>query len=174
MKTVALIIGSVRDGSSTKKAADLIQIQLENKGFQVITVDPKELALKFPGQEGYEAESEIVKNRVKGSDAVVLVTPEYDATFSSVIKLLIEYMGYPSVLANKPVHIFGVAAGRIGAVKAIEQLKAVCSSTGMLVLPNAISVPNIGEVFDGNKLRSKDDEPLFLQSAAEILAFFAN
>jgi hypothetical protein len=49
---------------------------------------------------------------------------------SAMIKLCIESMGFPSVMAGKPVALPGVAAGRIGAIKSIEQLRAmwICQS----------------------------------------------
>ena len=54
---------------------------------------------------------------------MVLATPEYHGSFSSVMKLLIENMGFPSVLAGKPISLLGVAAGRIGAIKSLENLR---------------------------------------------------
>ena len=48
---------------------------------------------------------------------------------------MIENMGFPSVLAGKPVSLLGVAAGRIGAIKSLESLRGVCSHIGAIVLP---------------------------------------
>ena len=58
-------------------------------------------------------------------------------------KLVIENLGFPSVLAGKPVALVGVAAGRIGAIKSLEQLRGVCSHVGALVLPGAVSVAGV-------------------------------
>ena len=78
----------------------------------------------------------------------MLATPEYHGGFSSVIKLVIENLGFPSVLAGKPVALMGVAAGQIGAIKSLEQLRSVCSHVGAIVLPGPVSVANIQKVFD--------------------------
>jgi len=40
-----------------------------------------------------------------------LATPEYDGSLSSVMKLVIENLGFPSVLAGKPVALMGVGGG---------------------------------------------------------------
>ena len=85
---------------------------------------------------------------VSRATGVILATPEYHGTFSSVIKLVIENLGFPSVLASKPVALLGVAAGQIGAIKAIEGLASVCTHVGALVLPGAVSVANVQSVFD--------------------------
>lgn len=63
-------------------------------------------------------------------------------------KLIIENLGFPSVLAGKPVALLGVAAGSIGAIKSLEQLKGVCSHVGAIVVPGAVSVAGVQKVFD--------------------------
>ena len=63
-------------------------------------------------------------------------------------KLLVDNLGFPSALAGKPIALLGVAAGAIGAIKSLEQLRGVCSHVGGMVLPLAASVPSVQEVFD--------------------------
>ena len=63
-------------------------------------------------------------------------------------KLIIENLGFPSVLATKPVALVGVAAGQIGAIKALEHLRSVLSHIGAIVLPGPVSVARVQTVFD--------------------------
>jgi NAD(P)H-dependent FMN reductase len=51
-------------------------------------------------------------------------------------------------MAGKPVALVGVAAGRIGAIKSLEQLKGVCSHTGAIVVPGSVSIAGVRQVFD--------------------------
>jgi len=81
---------------------------------------------------------------------VILATPEYHGSYSSVIKLIIENLGYPSSISRKPVTILGVASGKIGAIKSIEGLRSVCSHIGSIVLPGNVSIPEIDNVFDND------------------------
>jgi FMN reductase len=80
----------------------------------------------------------------------VLATPEYHGSFSSVTKLVIENLGFPSVLAGKPVALLGVAAGAIGAIKSLEQLRSVCAHVGAIALPLPVSVANVQKAFDAD------------------------
>ncbi len=89
-----------------------------------------------------------VQRAVTEATGVLLATPEYHGSYSSVIKLLIENLGFPSALAGKPVALLGVAAGQIGAVKALEHLRGVCSHVGALVLPGSVSVAGVQKLFD--------------------------
>ena len=66
------------------------------------------------------------------------------------MKLLIDNLGFPSVLSGKPVALLGVAAGRIGAIKALEHLRSVCSHVGAIVLPGPVSVAGVQKLFDGD------------------------
>ena len=77
---------------------------------------------------------------------VILSTPEYHGSYSSVIKRVIENLGFPSARHKKPVALLGVAAGRIGAIKSLEHLQGICVHVGALVLPASAS--GCRDVFD--------------------------
>lgn len=81
----------------------------------------------------------------------MLAPPEYHGSYSSVIKLVIENLGFPSGLAGKPVALLGIAAGQIGAIKALEHLRSVCSHIGSIVLPGPVSVAGVQDVFHENE-----------------------
>ncbi len=150
---VALILGAVRPGNFTAKAAALLVDELENRGVRVDVIDPAEMELAMPGT-GTTPDAERMQEIVRGATALVLCTPEYHGGPSSVIKLVIENMGFPSVMSGKPVALLGVAAGRIGAIKSLEMLRSICSHIGCLVLPGPVSVANVQKAFDtdGNVL----------------------
>ena len=140
--------GSVRPGNFSSKAMALVVDELRRHGD--ITVDVIDLAaarLSPPGLPPSQATAGIQK-MVSEATAVVLVTPEYHGSYSSVIKAFIENLGFPSRLAGKPVALLGVAAGQIGAIKALEHLRGVCSHVGAIVLPATISVAGVQKLFD--------------------------
>jgi NAD(P)H-dependent FMN reductase len=87
---------------------------------------------------------------VQEASAIVIATPEYHGSFSAMTKLIIESLGFPSVLKDKPVALVGVAAGRIGAIKSLEQLRGVCAHVGAVVLPTAISIAGVRSAFDAS------------------------
>ena len=111
-------------------------------------INPEHYHSPFPGADHNAEGRKRLQEEVSNATAVVLATPEYHGSFSSVMKLVIENLGFPSVLAGKPVALLGVAAGSIGAIKSLEQLRSVCAHIGAIVLPLPISVPNVQKVFD--------------------------
>jgi chromate reductase, NAD(P)H dehydrogenase (quinone) len=146
---IVIINGSVRPGNYTGKATALVADEFrKNPHVEVKEIHPAGMGLPFPGADPDSSATKQLQADVKVATAVVLATPEYHGSFSSVIKLVIENLGFPSVLAGKPVALLGVAAGSIGAIKSLEHLRGVCSHIGAVVLPLATSIPNVQKVFD--------------------------
>jgi chromate reductase len=147
---VVVIGGSVRPGNLTARAAALVVDELgKSEGVEAAWIDPASLDLALPGTAAHAKSSKALQERLAGATGVVLATPEYHGSYSSVIKLVIENLGFPSALAGKPVALLGVAAGRIGAIQALGHLRAVCTHVGALVLPGSVSVAGVQGVFDG-------------------------
>jgi NAD(P)H-dependent FMN reductase len=88
------------------------------------------------------------QDEVKDATGIVFATPEYHGGLSSVSKLVIDNLGYPSALAGKPVALLGVAAGGIGAIKALEQLRSILAHVGAIALPMPVSIPNVQQAFN--------------------------
>ncbi len=148
---IVVINGSVRPGNYTSKASALVVDELAKEtAVQVEAIDPGVLHLPFPGLDADAEGTKVLKQKVSDATGVVLATPEYHGSFSSVMKLVIENLGFPSVLIGKPVALLGVAAGGIGAIKSLEQLRGVVSHIGAIALPLAVSVANVQRVFDSS------------------------
>ena len=144
---IAVIKGSVRPGNFTSKAAALVVDELQKARIETSVVDPAALDLPAPGLPDND-DSRRLKELVSSATGVILATPEYHGSVSSVMKEVIENLGFPSVLAGKPVSLLGVAAGQIGAIKTLEQLRSICSHIGAIVLPGPVSVANVQRLFN--------------------------
>ncbi len=146
---IVIVLGSVRPGNYTAKAAALVADELDrDPEVAVETIDPATLDLPRPGTDPESPVARQIQEMVKGAAGVVLATPEYHGSFSSVMKLVIENLGFPSALRGKPVALLGVAAGSIGAIKSLEQLRGVCAHVGAIALPLPVSIANVQKVFD--------------------------
>lgn len=144
---LAAIGGSVRPDNFTARALALtVDEARQRANVSVEVFDPAGLELAEPGSSSPDGER--LKAAVDAATGVILATPEYHGSYSSVIKRVIENLGFPSVLAGKPVALLGCAAGRIGAIKSLEHLRSVCSHVGALVLPGPVSVAGVQGVFD--------------------------
>jgi chromate reductase, NAD(P)H dehydrogenase (quinone) len=147
MPTVVTISGTSRPDNYTSVALEVVNARLRERGAEVIYFDARELTLSFPG-EPTTLDAKRMREAVKAADAVVLASPEYHGSFAAMTKLIVENLGFPSALQDKPMSLLGVASGRIGAIKTIEQLRGVCAHVGAVVLPGAVSVAGVVKAFD--------------------------
>ena len=148
---IAAILGTSRPGNVTSKALALAVDELERHSNVVVTtLDPAELDLPFPGRSGDFPDREALQAAIRECDGVVFATPEYHGSYAAAMKLVIENLGFPSVLAGKPAALIGAASGAIGAVKALEHLRSVLSHVGAIVLPGPVSIAGVHRVFDAD------------------------
>jgi NAD(P)H-dependent FMN reductase len=167
MVRIAILLGSARPHANSAKVMNIVRKSfLDEPDVTLDIVDPRYMELPVPGPESnkdaVEKVSQSLQARLKNADGVLLLTPEYDGTISAVMKLLIEYLGYPSVLYGKPVSLIGIAGGRIGAYRALEHLRSIATHIGCHVLPGSISVGGAYGLFgdEGNCLEPEIAESL--------------
>ena len=171
MRQIVTICGTSRPGNFTGRALAVLEHELAQHELEFTSFDPAEMTLGFPGVEETE-DSRRLKAAVRDASGIVIATPEYHGGFSAMTKLLIENLGFPSMLQGKPVALLGVAAGRIGAIKSLEQLRGVCSHVGAMVLPGSVSVAGVQNAFDKDGSCTDPDVEDALRGLAQgLLAF---
>jgi chromate reductase len=88
---------------------------------------------------------------IRGADAVLFVTPEYNGSIPGVLKNAIDWASRPTPatasLANKPVAVIGASTGMFGAAWAQAELRKSLGLAGARVLDHEVSVPTAHEAF---------------------------
>ena len=145
---IVAIKGSIRPNNMTSKALALVLDEMKKfKNVDIKVIDPGEIQLNGNEKDTEESVAQI-QEIVSQAAGVIIATPEYHGSYSSTIKLVIDNLGFPSVLSGKPVALLGVASGQIGAIKALEHLRSVCSHIGSIVLPKVVSIAGVHKLFD--------------------------
>lgn len=144
---IVSISGTSRPNNFTSHALAVVNSELTSLGHSVELFDARELNLGFPGS-APTTDAQRLQSAVNSASGIVLATPEYHGSFAAMTKLIIENMGFPSALSGKPIALVGVAAGRIGAIKSLEQLRGICAHVGAIVLPGATSIAGVQSAFD--------------------------
>jgi NAD(P)H-dependent FMN reductase len=149
MTTLLLVIGSVRPGRVGVPVANWARERIETDGrFEVDVADLAELNLPFmdepnhPTQRRYQHAHTIAwSERVDAADAILLVTPEYNHSFSPALKNALDYLSQE--WWRKPVGFIsygGISAGTRG-VNAIEN---VVVGLGMVKTGSNVEIPFVG------------------------------
>lgn len=149
-----IIVGSVRPGRIGLPIARWAASHAEQVGFDVDFVDLAELALPFmdepahPGKRAYTQPHTFAwSERVEAADAVLLVSPEYNHSYSPALKNALDYL--MQEWQGKPVGIvaYGGASGGLRAAAALDQ---VLATLGLVRVPVDVAINGAGSlVADG-------------------------
>src|SRR5215207_5624027 len=86
---------------------------------------------------------EDLRERIAASDAVLIATPEYNASIPGVLKNAIDWASRPfpdNVLRGKPAAVIGASTGLFGGVWAQAELRKVLQHAGADVLQDELPV----------------------------------
>lgn len=120
-------------------------------------------------QEGMPQEVVEFHQAIDATDAMILATPEYNGSYSGVIKNAIDWASRGSSrLAKRPVVTMGGSPGSLGGTKAQEHLRSVCLHRGMYLLPSpTVAVPQFNKkIENGRLIDEKTKEFIGVQMAA--------
>jgi chromate reductase len=100
------------------------------------------------------------RRAIAGADALLFVTPEYNASVPGWLKNAVDWASRPSastVLRNKPAAVIGASTGMFGAVWAQAELRKVLGTAGARVVDRELPVAGAAEAFDqGGALKDED------------------
>jgi len=149
------VIGSLRPDSHNRRllqaAAHELPPGVELKIFEGLKqvepfdeTDEHEDGGGMPGADAFLA-------AVRGADAILFVTPEYNGSIPGVLKNAVDWASRPtpqrSALAGKPCAVIGGSTGMFGAVWAQAELRKALGLAGARVLDHEVGVPTIHEAF---------------------------
>jgi len=154
MTRIMIIIGSVRPGRVGLPVAHWVRDRVEAAGHDVDLVDLAELNLPFmdepemPGKRAYTQPHTLAWSaRVEQADAFLLVSPEYNHSYSPALKNALDFLQHE--WASKPVGIvaYGGASSGLRAAAALDQ---VLSTLAMVRVPVDVSISGpSAQVTDG-------------------------
>lgn len=148
---ITIVAGTNRQGSNTLRVATALVPRYEAQGAEVTLLDLRDLPseLLHPGAYANKPDAyEPFKQAVLDADGLVVVTPEYNGSFPGVLKLFIDMLPFPEAFEKRPVAFVGVASGRWGALRPVEQLQGVFGYRNAFIFPERIFLPGVGDELD--------------------------
>jgi chromate reductase, NAD(P)H dehydrogenase (quinone) len=149
---VLAIAGSLRRGSFNqgliRAAEELLPSNITVEMADITTIPLFNIDLK---EQDEPASVVDLKQRIANADALLIATPEYNASIPGVLKNAIDWVSHPrsqSPLVGKPLAILG-AGGRSGTRHAQRHLSEIAEHLNMRVLNNPqVLVDRAWEKFD--------------------------
>ncbi|SCW63675.1 NAD(P)H-dependent FMN reductase [Rhizobium mongolense subsp. loessense] len=137
MKKIAVLVGSLRRDSINRRLAEALARLAEDRlEFDFVAVGEvpmynEDLWADIP------ASIKRMKRQVEQADGVLFVSPEYNRSFTAVLKNAIDWGTRPygqNSFAGKPGAVVGTSPGAIGTAVGQSQLKSVLNAAHVIVM----------------------------------------
>ncbi|MBX2833048.1 MAG: NAD(P)H-dependent oxidoreductase [Rhodospirillales bacterium] len=152
---VAVIYGSAREGRFCDTVASWVVRTLKtDREITVDTIDPAVLNLPAANTGPEHPAVQELHAALADADAFIIVTPEYNHSFTGELKLLID--AAKAQWKRKPL-AFVSYGGMSGGLRAVEQLRLVFAELHVVTMRDVVSFANAWDRFDdtGNPIDEK-------------------
>ena len=148
---IEIISGSPRTNSVTRRVALHLQNLLkETTGHEIGLIDMKDwdlpvLQTVFTSVDNTPETWKPLSKRVFAADAFILVSPEYNGSYTPALKNLLDH--FPKQ-HHKPFGIVTASTGALGGIRATQQLLLLVPALFGIACPYLLVVPGVDKKFD--------------------------
>ena len=175
---ICIISGTNRRNSQTRRVVDLIDKTYQEGGLSPQILDLVDLPEGLFTPDAYSSKPESFSSftdAVLGADGLHVVTPEYNGGVPGILKLFIDMLPFPQSFENKPVAFTGLAAGRWGALRPVEQLQQIFGYRNAHIFNQRVFLPGIGDLLgEDGTLSPGLTADLFRKQIAEFPTYCRN
>lgn len=161
MAKLLFFAGSSRRGSLNKKLASKAAKLAEQKSVDVSVIDLKDFQMPLydgdlEAAEGLPENAINLKKLFVEHDGFYIASPEYNSSFSALLKNALDWISRPHEKDETPLSAFGgkiaaigsIAPGALGGLRGLVPLRMMLGNIGVHVVPNQVAIPFGFEAFD--------------------------
>jgi len=151
---IPVILGSTRRGRQSPKVARFIAermqrtTRIECEILDLLELDFPVMEERLRLRDDPPAGVREFGDKIARSDALVIVSPEYNNGYPGVLKNALDYL-LPEY-RRKPIGIVTVSAGGFGGLTCLAQLRLVALGMGAVPIPASLPVSRVQDSFDGD------------------------
>jgi NAD(P)H-dependent FMN reductase len=174
---ITILAGTNRPQSRARRIAEYYCTVLAELGAPSQLLDLAELPADFVGTAlyhnvGRDPEFNRLAALLDAGPKLVMVVPEYNASFPGALKAFIDGLAYPGGIRGKKVALVGLSSGGQGGLLAMAHLTDVLMYLGSVVLPQRVRLPFINQDLNADGgLNQELSRQLLREQAAALLAF---
>lgn len=165
MLNIKVILGSTRENRQGEKVAKWVLDQLSQKNdIELELIDLKDWDLPFYNEAASPAalkgnyKNETAKKfsqKIGQADGYIIVTPEYNHSFSAVLKNALDWVYYE--WNRKPVGIVSYSGAATGGSRAVEQLRLVVVELQMTPIRSAVHISGVNKFCEEEAEMTEED-----------------
>lgn len=156
---ICILSTSSRANSESRNVSDLIQGKLRKQDVTATVIDLYELALPIydaTGEGEWKDRLQPVLKTLEDSDGLVFVSPEWDGMMSAALHNFFHYLKHE--IADKPVYLVGVSAGRGGRYPLLQMRQMGYKNKHFVVIPESIFFDQVNENLVAGELKNEHIE----------------
>jgi chromate reductase, NAD(P)H dehydrogenase (quinone) len=160
-KNIVAFAGSTRKDSLNKKLVQVAAQGARDAGAQVTYIDLGDYPMPFydgdfEASQGMPEHAARLKALFLNADGFLIASPEYNSSYSAVLKNAIDWLSRPSskgeaglaAFAGKKASLMAISPGALGGLRGLYALRELLMNVNVLVHPVMQAVGNGFEVFD--------------------------
>lgn len=169
---IVVFAGSTRTDSLNRKLAVAAAAELQRAGADVTVADLRDYPMPlYDGDlettQGLPAGARAFKQLLRAQDGMVIASPEYNGSFSALLKNAIDWIsrpepGEPRMVAfrGKTAALLSASPGPGGGARGLRHLRELLEMIGVKVVPSQVTLARAMEAFDaeGHLVRPEDRE----------------
>ncbi len=180
--TVLVFAASNRTGSLNRKLAVAAAAELERHGLAATLADLRDYPMPMydgdlEASAGMPEAAKAFKKLMREHDAWVIVSPEYNGSFSALFKNTIDWVtrsepGEPRLAAfqNKKAAIMAASPGPRGGQRGLKHVRELLDMLRVETLANQLTLASAAEAFDAEGHLTRTEDRAALASVATDLA----
>jgi chromate reductase, NAD(P)H dehydrogenase (quinone) len=149
---ITIIVGTNRNGSYSKRVADIYHKILSDNGVKCQMLDLKMLPHDFiftQLQTQTDDYTAFITEYILNAQKFIFIIPEYNGSFPGVLKAFIDTVP-PKFFRDKRSCLVGVSSGHFGAVRGLDDFTDILHYLGVEVLSNKPKFSSIETLLDQN------------------------
>jgi NAD(P)H-dependent FMN reductase len=179
---VLVFATSNRTGSFNRKLAVAAAAELERHGLEVTLADLRDYPMPMydgdlEASAGMPEAAKAFKRLMRTHDAWVIVSPEYNGSFSALFKNTIDWATRPepdeprlAAFQNKKVAIMAASPGPRGGQRGLRHVRELLEMLRVETLPAQITLASASEAFDAEGHLTRAEDRAALEGVAVDLA----
>lgn len=180
---ILALAGSTRTGSYNKRLAHIAARGAEAAGAEVTLIDLRDFQLPLFDEdlerEGTPEPATRLKTLMVKHDGLIFASPEYNSSFSAVLKNAIDWASRPApnepplvAFRGKVATLMSASPGGLGGLRGLVHLRSVLGNIGVIVLPDQIAVSKAYEAFNEDGTLTDAKQHTSVETAGRSLVEF--
>jgi chromate reductase len=176
--------GSIRAGSVNTRLLHVVAGAARDAGAEVTVADLTDYDMPIFNEDlekahGLPESVKAFKDLLKAHDGLLIASPEYNSSFSPLLKNAIDWASRPregetplQCFRGKVAGLVAASPGYFGGYRGLQQVRYVLGNIGVVVLPDMFSLPNAFDAFNEDGSLKDERQASMAAAVGRTLASF--